>query len=303
MNTSIPEPTLPPVRPPLPRADITREVVALLNNDTRLLGEHGRFRVFTFIRAEAPSLFHELARQREITFRAAAQGSGTDWDATPEDDSYTQLLLWDTAASRIAGAYRIGFTGEVLPEHGIGGLYLSHMFHFGEGFFRDTGPAMELSRSFIVPDDQRDPLALSLLWQGLGKLTTRHPEIRSLFGAVTISANYSEDSRDLLLGWLARHRLHSGPPLATARKPWISSRENMDHITESSAKIDALRAHLKDTDGNPMPVPPLIRHYLQLGATFHAFHREKSFGDAIYCLLDVRLANLSRSQRRRFTES
>lgn len=296
MKTSDPPP---PVRPPLPAADLARDLATLASEGDRILLSRGPYQIFAFRRPEAPALFHELARQREITFRAAGQGSGTDFDETPEDARYTQLVLWDRAAGRLAGAYRIGFTAEVLPVGGIGGLYLSHMFDFDPAFFENTGPALELSRSFVSIDYQGDRLALAILWQGLGQFIRRSPGVRSLFGSVTISASYAPAARDLLVTWLARHRLRPGPPHVRARVPYPLAAALTAEIDAIPA-IDSLRDRITDPVGEPLPIPPLIRHYLPLGATFHAFHREAGFGDAIYCLLDVRLDRLPLTHRKRF---
>jgi len=290
---------LPPIRPPLPGADIARDISRLTSEGDRILLSREPYQILTFRRSVAPALFHELARQREITFRAAGQGSGTDFDETPEDDYYTQLVLWDRAAGRLAGAYRIGLTAEVLPVGGIGGLYLSHMFDFDPAFFENTGPALELSRSFVSIDYQGDRLALALLWQGLGQFIRRSPGVRSLFGSVTISASYAPASRELLVTWLARHRLCTGSPLVHARVPYPPSAALADEIDAIPA-IDALRARIAGPAGEPLPIPPLIRHYLPLGATFHAFHREANFGNSIYCLLDVSLDRLPLTHRKRF---
>lgn len=291
-----------PIRHPLAAEEIERDVSKLLENGSHEILTQGRYRILAFIRDEAPALFHELARQREIAFRDSGQGSGTDFDETPEDLHYTQLILWDQEAGRIAGAYRIGFTAEVLPRDGIDGLYLSHMFDFEPEFFGKIGPAMELSRSFVTPDYQGDRLALALLWRALGQTLVADGSRHSLFGSVTISANFSSASRSLLIAWLARHRSDPDKSLAKARVPFAPDMEhlsgiNLDHHAES---IDSLRDRITDRDGQALPIPPLIRHYLTLGARFHAFHREASFGDAIYCLLDVGIDSMPPAHRRRF---
>ena len=285
-----------PIDPALDPAAIRRDAGKLAADPATRVLSRGDFEVLDFHRDEAPALFHELTRQREITFRLSGQGTGLGRDQTREDAWYRQLVLWDRNAKRIAGAYRLGFTAEVLPDHGLPNLYLSHMFHFDPGFFSRDSRAVELTRSFVAAAYQNDRIALPLLWQGLGAMVRRHG-IQRLFGSVTLSPDFSNDSRRLMTSWLHRHRLHPGGPLATARLPFPS---NHPDVAAKSTTIDELRPHITDRTGKPKPIPPLLRHYLSLGATFHAFHREPSFNDAIYCLLEVEVSAMPLTHARRF---
>jgi hypothetical protein len=45
-----------------------------------------------------------------------------------------------------------------------------------------------------------------------------------------------------------------------------------------SDQIDSLTHLLVESHGAAIAVPRLMRHYLPLGATFHAFHHEAGFG-------------------------
>ena len=61
---------------------------------------------------------------------------------------------------------------------------------------------MELGRSFICREYQKDHAPLLLLWQGIARCVARRPESHVLFGAVSISASYSEASRGLMVQFL-----------------------------------------------------------------------------------------------------
>ena len=258
--------------------------------------ERGDFSVLIFRRHEAPVLFHELCRQREIAFRLSGQGSGSALDVTPEDDCYEQMVLWDRKNHAIAGAYRLGFAEEILNSRGIDGLYLRHMFDFDPEFFKRDPQALELTRSFVSPAYQKNNIALALLWRGLGHIVV-HRGINRMFGSVTIAADFAEPSRALITGWLARHRMHRPAPLARALRPYPPGD---DPILAAGGTIDILKPRIFDRRGSRKALPPLLRHYLPLGASFHAFHREASFGDALYCLLDVAVSTIPPAHRRRF---
>lgn len=98
----------------------------------------------------------------------------------------------------IAGAYRIGDTDTILKQHGIGGLYTSTLFRFDPKFFQHIGPALELGRSFIVPEYQRHHSSLLFLWKVIGSYVLRHPQNAVLFGPVSISNDYGAASRAML---------------------------------------------------------------------------------------------------------
>lgn len=52
-------------------------------------------------------------------------------------------------------AYGLPVTSDVLPRHGIAGLYTSTLFRFDARFFERIGPAVELGRSFVMPSIRR----------------------------------------------------------------------------------------------------------------------------------------------------
>lgn len=295
---------MPPVDSPGDSALMQAEVDKL-GHSPSLLFEQGKFRILLFQKHEAPHLFYELARLREITFRASSQGSGRPLDITPEDDYYHQLVMWDSTQQRLAGAYRLGFTREVMREHGQDAIYLNHVFLMEAAFFERLGPAIELTRSFLHPDYQREPLALALLWRGLGHVVAAHPEIKCLFGSVTISAAISPASRAVLVEHLRRH--HSDDPslrsLVKPRAAFMAPGISQHLLADAHAgdPIESLRDTIRSADGTVCAIPPLIRHYLALNARFIDYHVEKDFGDALYCLLRVDLTKVPRPHLRRFT--
>ncbi len=292
----------PAIAPAVDPSAMQAEVEHLTSGEGHLFTQ-GRFAVMLWQRHEAPQLFQELSRLREITFRASGQGGGSSVDITPEDDYYHQLVLWDNEQLRLVGAYRLGITREVLAQRGQHALYLDHVFHIKPAFLEQIGPAIELTRSFIHPDYQREPLALSHLWRGLGQVCAQRG-IRSLFGSVTIPASVSESSRAIIVEHLRRHHMEdetlSG--LIKARCPFqppgIAHRLVAD--AHADDPIESLRDTIRTPEGTPCRIPPLIRHYLSMNARFLDFHVESEFGNALYCLLRVDLAKVPRSHLRRF---
>ena len=261
------------------------------------------FQVFCFRGDESPEQLELLGRARSITFRAAGQGTDNAVDLSAEDNYYHHLVVWDTEAQRLAGAYRIGIVPEILKKHGAAGLYLDHVFHIDPNFYKRFPRSMELSRSFVLPDYQKDNRVLPLLWQGLAAIATRH-KIDTLFGSVTISDEHHPASRALLVEYLKNN--YTDDPetisLVRAREPFVPTTRYHPLVAEAYAGegINALNPLIQEIEGGQRSIPPLMRYYCQLGARYIGYHVEAKFGNALYCLLRVHLPSIPDGYKKRF---
>ena len=161
----------------------------------------------------SPNVMREIGRLREISFRSGGGGTGKDCDIDEfdlMDPPCRQLLVWNPEAHEIIGAYRyiLGSDIKVLPD-GSPRIATAHMFRFSEDFMQRMLPhTIELGRSWIRPEYQstragsRAIYALDNLWDGLGALTVLHPEVKYLFGKMTMYPSYDRDCRNLLLHFL-----------------------------------------------------------------------------------------------------
>jgi putative hemolysin len=163
-----------------------------------------------------------------------------------------------------------------MRSRGIEGLYTRTLFRYDEGFIGRCGPAVELGRSFIRKEYQRRYAALLLLWKGIGRFIAVHPHYRVLFGPVSVSARYSERSRQLLIASLRRHRLNKSlAPLVEAVNPPFES-----DAGAYCASIDEL------------DLPVLLRQYLKLNAQLIGFNIDPQFGHSLDALMVVDLATV-----------
>jgi putative hemolysin len=262
------------------------------------------FEVYLFRGDAAPDLLQALGRAREITFRAAGQGVGADVDLTPEDPYYQQLVVWDTEAHCIAGAYRIGIVPEILPEHGPKGLYLDHVFHINPAFYKRFPRSMELSRSFVLPSYQKDNRVLPLLWQGLAATAQKH-DVHTLFGSVTISNEFHSASRALLVEYLKKNYSEDTEVcrLVQPRRAFVPTTHYHPLVAEAYADepLAALDPLIRHVENGQRGIPPLMRYYCQLGARFIGYHVETEFQDALYCLLRVDLHEIPEAYQKRFS--
>lgn len=77
---------------------------------------------------QIPNALREIARLREVTFRAAGEGTNRAMDLDWFDRHYLHLFLWNAAEREIVGAYRLAPSDEILPSLGPRGFYSRTLF-------------------------------------------------------------------------------------------------------------------------------------------------------------------------------
>ena len=271
-------------------ADIVREV-ATLPADC-LLVENGDHRVYCAPADAIPHTLDEIGRLREITFRAVGEGTGNARDLDSYDGHYEHLFVWSQKRAELVGAYRVGRIDEIRRKHGRRGLYTATLFHYRDPFFQLLGPALELGRSFVRIEQQRSFAPLLLLWKGIGEYMARNPRYLRLLGPVSISNDYRDLSRQLLVEFLRSHCLDSllgalvRPAFAVPRGRMV---QTLAAEVAMLGHLDALAALVEDIEPDRKGVPVLLRQYLKLGGRMLAFNVDPAFNNAIDCLLMVDL--------------
>lgn len=261
--------------------------------DCRLFSK-GDFSVFCAPFGRLPEVIHAIGSAREMTFRAAGEGTGKSEDIDAFDPHYLHLFLWDHVRQRIAGGYRIGKTDEIIARHGLNGLYSRSLYRFDEQFIRDLGPALEMGRSFVQPDYQRRPEVLDLLWRGIGAYVVRNMNYSVLFGAVSISREYSTLARQLiskcvLTNFRAEQKyLNEVSPLTPVRSDEVTWNNEMWKMLSNIKVLNKLIGRCDP--GKTIPV--LLRHYLSLNGRFVCFSLNTGFNDSLDGLMMVDLRTM-----------
>ena len=270
------------------RDEVASEVARL--NERACLVESGAFRVFCTPADAIPSTLREIGRLREITFRAVGEGTGRTVDLDTFDRSYLHLFAWDGDKQQVVGAYRIGRSDRIANEVGVQGLYTRTLFKYDERLLTRLGaPALELGRSFVRPEYQKNYHALLLLWRGIGAFVTRHPEYRFLFGPVSISARYADASHAMLIEFLRQNHLDRDlANLVDAVRP--ARVAAIDHAVPAS--IDEVNRLIARSVGDGKGIPILLRQYLKLNARLIGVNVDAAFGDAIDALMVVDLTTV-----------
>jgi putative hemolysin len=283
-------------------AEMARE--SLIEETGRLtpVCENEEFAVYLAAADAVPHCLREIGRLRELTFRAAGEGTGNACDLDRFDPNYLHLFLWHKAAREIAGAYRLGPTGELLARLGVRALYSNTLFQIDPRFFEHTGPALEMGRSFVRPEYQKQYAPLLLLWKGITSYVSAHPECGVLFGAVSISNDYNPVSRGLLVSYLETRKDSELAPFVKPRRPYRHSHGAPLHteaITRLLKDVEELSAPIADLESDGKGVPILIKQYMKAGGRVLGFNIDPRFSHVLDVLMmaDLRNAPLSVLER------
>jgi putative hemolysin len=294
---------------PLAQAERVEDVAAELAERGELLAELSDGKQAWLLpgcECRDSAVLRELGRLRELTFRKVGEGTGMRTDLDPYDAWYEHLVLWDPEPRRMVGAYRFGHGGRILKARGLAGLYSASLFDYTELSEPRLSQGLELGRSFIAPAYWRSR-ALDQLWQGIGLYLQRHPELRFLFGPVSLSVSLPREAREWIVVAHRHYFGHSG--LANARRPFVVSpqviagvHKELDGL-EPRIGLGRLRNHL-DALGVSMPV--LYRQYVDLvqpeGVQFLDFGEDPGFSGCVDGLVMLDLAHLKPAKRSRYLE-
>jgi putative hemolysin len=271
---------------------VQAEVRRLRERGNRLVHQGG-FGVYCAHSHEIPETLQEIGRQREQTFRQVGEGTGQEVDLDRFDRYYEHLFLWDEEKGRLAGAYRLGRADLILREYGAKGLYTSTLFKFEKPFLASLGNAVEMGRSFIIKEYQRNLSSLPLLWRGIAQWMARNDGYTKLFGPVSISKDYDSLSRKMMVEFLQENCLHED--LASYVKPrnpfrYLRGRRMMrEFISANLRDVDDCSALISSVETDGKGIPILLKHYLRLSGTILSFNVDKEFSSVIDGLILVDL--------------
>jgi putative hemolysin len=292
LAAAVPRKTLPPVAAGIPAETLVR--------DLQNLGPEQCFlqnREFAFYIAKArdfPAVIQEIGRLRELTFRGSGEGTGKHSDLDRFDPYYTHLVLWNKIKCEVVGAYRLALTTDILPQLGVPGLYTSTLFRYHPQFFQSIGPAIELGRSFVRPEYQKQYPTLLALWKGIARYVGLNPRFAVLFGAVSISDRYNRLSRELIFRFFQGKERNDGlASLVTPRSPF-RPRPVLpaigDGLCRSIRDLEQLADPIADIENDGKGIPILLKHYSKLGGRMLSFNVDRNFSNVLdgLVLVDLR---------------
>ncbi len=289
-----------------------------LNKDTFLrYTNYGHIEVHLVNHHRQPNTIREIGRLRELTFRAAGGGTGLSMDIDENDtciDAYDQLITWDPEEEEIVAGYRLIRGADVsVNAEGVHNLSTAHYFHFSEEFKKDYLPyTIELGRSFVQPkfqpgkDNRKGLFSLDNLWDGLGAIVMLNPDIRYLFGKVTMYAHYNQEARDLLL-YFMNHYFPDPERLVWPIHPLgaytdISHHRGIFDGLDYKEGYKVLNARVRALGEN---IPPLINTYMGLSSTMKSFGtaQNEDFGEVEETGILITIADIFEAKKERHINS
>lgn len=286
---------------PLPAKNLKQQI-----NRTKVLGlTADRKKIFLVDYKSAPDVLKEIGRLREITFRKVSEGTGKKMDIDKYDEYYQHIVLWDEEELEIVGSYRIGVGKTIMSLFGAKGFYTSELFNHSSKLENVFHQSAELGRSF-VQSKYWNTSALDYLWQGLGVFLKDNPDIKYLFGGVSLSKSYSEAAKNHIVyfynKWFA-----DKDNLSSAKNRFIISEAEsieLSNIYKSgNYKIDqaVLKEVLKHL-GYSMPI--LYKQYSELcepeGIKFIDFCVDPDFNNCVDALILVEINKIKQSKKDRY---
>lgn len=277
---------------------IVAEVNKLRGANARLL-ESKNYEVFFADANEIPNIIYEIGRLREITFREVGEGTNESTDIDKFDKYYHHMFLWDQETEKIAGAYRMGLGSEIFPKYGIEGFYLQELFRFEPELFDMMNKSIEMGRAFIIKEYQQKPMPLFLLWKGIVHTTLRYPEHKYLIGGVSISNQFSEFSKSLMIEFMKSN--YYDPYVAQyihPKKEYKVKLKDVDKdfiFDEAESDLNKFDKIIDELEPGSLRLPVLIKKYIKQNAKVVAFNVDPLFNNAVDGLMYIRISDIPES--------
>jgi putative hemolysin len=180
-------------------------------------------------------------------------------------------------------------------------LYSRTLFRYGRRLLGELGPAIELGRSFVRPEYQRESNVLLMLWRGIGAFVAREPRYRYLFGAVSMSADYQSLTRQLVARFLSTGAFASElAGLVRPRRP-LPLGPDAAHLVQSrvATSLDDVERLVHELEGD-RGLPVLLRQYLKLNARLLGFSVDPAFANVLDGLVLVDLPGVTPALLQRY---
>ena len=280
---------------PAPKDVMCAEVANLKADNHRLL-KSKNYEVYLSEAAKIPAILHEIGRLREITFREIGEGTNKAIDLDVFDSYYHHMFLWDVEAKCLAGAYRMGLGNDIFKAKGIDGFYLQDLFRFEPELHSMMSQSIELGRAFIIKSYQQKPMPLFLLWKGIVHTTLRFPEHKYLIGGVSISNQFSNFSKSLMIEFMKSH--YYDPYLAQYIQPKKEFKVKLkdgdkDFVFDATkADLNKFDKIIDEIEPGALRLPVLLKKYIKQNARLIAFNVDPLFNNAVDGLMYIRIADL-----------
>ncbi|MDN3204612.1 GNAT family N-acetyltransferase [Algoriphagus sediminis] len=301
-------------------APIDREILKKELTEDKFLRytNNGDNLVYLVNHHNSPNVVKEIGRLRELTFRSAGGGTGMAMDLDDNDtceNCYDQLITWSPEDDEIVAGYRLIHCKNALTEDGELNLSTMHLFDFSERFINEFIPyTIELGRSFVQPkyqpsiDNRKGIFSLDNLWDGLGAVVLLNPDVKYLFGKVTMYPHFDAEARDLLLIFMNHYfpdndsLVTPKPKLKLGYKTDLPNQKNPFEGLDYKAGYKLLNSEVRARGEN---IPPLINTYMNLSPTMMTFGTalNDEFGEVEETGIMIRLGDIYETKKHRHMDT
>ncbi len=249
---------------------------------------------------QIPNMLKELGLRREESFREVGEGTGKAMDTDSYDEFYQHLLLWDSEAKKLVGAYRLGIGEDIYPKYGRKGFYTSTLFNYSDEFEKLLPKSIELGRSFLSTEYKKEALPLMLLIKGLLHTVIKHEDCKYLFGPASISSWIPYFYRSLIIYTLEQNFTpESVKGLVTSKTPFVHDFLRTEPAVLLEGKmnsLDTLDKYIQKLSDNKYRVPTLFKKYVKLGAHIISFNVDPEFNYCVDGMILLDLENVPQSE-------
>ncbi len=270
-----------------------------LNKEHAGLFESKNYKIYLADSGKIKNILVEIGRLREITFREIGEGSNNSLDLDKYDNFYKHLFLWDELNKKVVGAYRMGLGKEISDQNGIKDFYVRELFTIEPELDSMMEKTIEMGRAFVIKEYQQKPMPLFLLWKGIIHVTLKYPEYKYLMGGVSISNQFSNFSKSLMIEFMKSN--YYDPYVAQYVHPKkeykVKLKDADKEFVFDTAKSDMNKFDriIEEIEPGNLRLPVLIKKYVKQNAKLIAFNVDPKFNNAIDGLMYIRIADLPES--------
>ena len=287
-----------PIDAPFRASSLARELLAI--REKSLLFTTADFECYLADYEDIPHVMHEMGRRREEAFRAIGEGTGKSIDTDNYDTYYKHLILWDTKEQTIAGGYRIGLGNEIYTKYGARGFYVDSLFNIDPKFEPYLKETIELGRSFVSVDYQKDLLPLLLLLKGLMETIMRNPDMNYFIGPVSISSWYPKFYQSLMVYYVTtKHTNAEMTKLFHPKTPFVPNFNKCDIkvlMDKNMESVDKFDRYLMKLSNGDYRMPTLFKKYLKINSKFLCFNVDPDFNDTLDGLLLLKFTDYPKEE-------
>ena len=249
----------------------------------------------------------ELGRLRELSFRKVGEGINKKRDTDKYDIYYQHIILWDENDLEIVGSYRIGNGDFINKNIGVRGFYSNTLFKYHNDFNPYLKDSIELGRSFVQPK-YWGTRALDYLWYGIGAYLKKYPNIKYMFGPVSISGTFPSAAKDMMIFYYTHYFSNKNemiePKITYQYSSHIKDLKENFNLDDRKKDFKILKSSLNSMG---VMVPTLYKQYSDIceegGVKFLGFNVDPDFSDCVDGFILVNVEKIKESQKKRYIRS